>query len=354
MLTIIIPTYNERDNIRALFERIKKSLKNFDYEIIIADSNSNDGTQEEVRKVAAELQLPVKLINTGKADLSNSVVIGIKKARGDLICVMDADLQHPPEKIPEMLKEINKGADFVNASRYLPESKIDFSIGRRVLSKAFQFMAKILVPSSKQLTDVASGFFIFKKKIISNKKLEPIGYKIMLEILAKGDINKISEIPYHFKERTKGTTKLNYKQILLGLIHLFRLSKLEYSRWIKFILVGFSGLIINESILYFLTEHGLFYLFSSIIAIEISIITNFILNYTFTFSDHLKEKFLLKLIKFNIARVFGGGINLFFLWFLTALGMHYLISNLIGIFMATIVNYIASTLWVWKEKYEKN
>jgi dolichol-phosphate mannosyltransferase len=223
MLTIITPTYNEKENIEPLLRKIKSVLKNKKFEVLIADSKSRDGTQEETRRVAVSYKVNAKLVSTGNTDLSNAVVVALKKAKGDIVCVIDADLQHPPEAILLMLKKISEGADFVNASRFMPGAKLEFGMSRDIISKGFQLLTRISVPRARKLTDTASGFFMFKKEVIKNSFLKPIGYKIMLEVLAKGKINKVSEVPIHFRKRERGKSKLNMKQIFLASRHLLRL-----------------------------------------------------------------------------------------------------------------------------------
>jgi dolichol-phosphate mannosyltransferase len=350
MLSIIIPTYNEKENIEPLLKKIDKVLKKrkIKFEILIADSNSKDHTKEEVKRVAKEYKIHAKAIKAGNTDLSSAVLITLKKTKNNLVCVMDADLQHPPEMIPLMLKKLKKDVDFVNASRFLPGSKCEFGLERGIISKGFQFLTKIIVPKAKQLTDTASGFFLFKKEIIKKTRLRPVGFKIMLEILAKGNINKIVEVPIHFKKRERGKSKLNMKQVFLVIKHLWRLSKLEWNRWLKFLIVGVSGIVVNMGLLWILTESGLHYLASGAIAIESSIISNFLLNDVWTFRDRRKGNFFRRAGKFNIARITAAVINFAALWLFTFLGVHYLISNFIGIALATIFSYITSIIWVWK------
>ncbi len=354
MLSIIIPTKNEASNIGKLFNRLNKIKKIKNSEIILVDSDSKDNTRTLAKKLSRKYKLNVRIFNTGKLDLSNSVVFGFKKARGDMICVMDADLQHPPEMIFLMLRKLEKEkADIVIASRFVKGAKIGFSAQRVVVSKIYRFLAKIFVPKSQNVRDPAAGFFVFRKKILKNAKLEPVGFKILLEILAKTEygVDKIVEIPFSFKERKKGKSKFNFKQTCVAFKHLLKLSRTskEHKRFLKFCIIGASGLIINEGLLWTLTEFaGLFYLLSSVIAIETSILSNFVLNDIWTFRRERKGRFLKRMFKFNIARIFALFINLGILWLLTTIGIHYLISNLVGIAMVTLFTYLSSLLWVWK------
>lgn len=351
MISIIIPTLNEAKNLTELFNRIDAVLRKHEkYEIIIVDSNSTDTTLTLAEKLAKKY--PVKAFNTGTLDLSNSVAFGFGKASGNIIAVMDADLQHPPEMLARMLKKLKqKQADIVIASRFAKGAKTNLSFSRKIVSKVFMFLSHICCPKTSKIRDTSTGFFMFRKKVIENIDLKPIGFKLLLEILAKGNYHKIIEMPFHFMERKKGKSKFNFKQTKVAFKHLFRLAKYnrEHQRLGKFCIVGGSGMIVNEGLLWLLTEiAGLFYLASGMIAIEASILTNFVLNDFWTFKKERKGNYFARLGKFNLARIFALSINFGALWLFTLLGLHYLVSNLIGIALATIFTYLTSLLWVWK------
>lgn len=354
MISIIVPTLNEAKNLETLFSRIVK-LKLRNYEIIVADSNSKDNTIAIAENFALTRRWPIKAIQTGNTDLSNAIVRAMPKVKGDVIVIMDADLQHPPKLLPRMLQDLEKErADIVIASRFvknLKTAKVNFRFQRVFVSKVYRFLAHLFVPKSKNIKDPASGFFAFRKKILKNVKLEPIGFKILLEILAKANYNKVIEIPFEFKQREKGKSKFNFKQMCLAFRHLLKLAAYskEHHRFLKFCTVGVVGIIVNEGLLWLLTEFvGLFYLMSSIFAIEFSIISNFILNDIWTFKKERKGEYLKRFVKFNLARALALVVNFGILWFLTSLGLYYLLSNLIGIAIATLVTYSTSLLWIWK------
>lgn len=348
---IIIPTLNESKNLDSLFKRIKCLHKN--YEIIIADSNSKDDTLKNAKILGKKYGLPVKAIQTGDTDLGNAVVYAFNKTNAEIIVVMDADLQHPPELIPKMISRLEeKENKIIIASRFVKGSKINFGAKRKFVSYVYRFLAHLIVPRIKNVKDPASGFFAFKKDIINEIKLKPIGFKILLEILAKSKMKKenIFEIPFNFSDRIKGKSKFNFKQTKIAFKHLLKLAKSsgEEKRFIKFLLVGLSGILINEGFLWILTEFaGLFYLLSSLIAIEFSIISNFILNDIWTFKKERRGQILKRFFKFNFARIVALIINFGVLLVLTEIGMNYLLSNLVGVAIATIATYLTSIWWVW-------
>ena len=354
-ISIIIPTYNERDNIIALVKRIDHSLSNSEYEIVFIDDDSSDGTAE----VAAALspKYPVKVIvRKNKRGLASAVVDGLGYVKSDLIGVMDADLQHPPEVIPNLVKELRSGADVAIASRYVEGGGCQgWGLMRRIISKGAIFLAHLLLPSTRKVKDPVSGFFMLNRRVVANADLRPTGYKILLEILMAGEFQDVAEVGYIFRTRSSGESKLNARQQIDYLKHIYSLMRRtgELLRFIKFCLVGLSGILVNMGLLWLMTEvAGLFYLLSAAISIETSIVSNFILNDFFTFPDRRlrgAKPFFSRLLKFNLVSLIGLSLNMGVLLLLTnVFGVYYLISNLCGIAAATLWNYLFNTWWTWK------
>lgn len=354
-ISIIIPTYNERDNIIPLVERIDQALSNYDYEIVFVDDNSRDGTAELA--IALSPKYPVKVIvRQNKRGLASAVVDGLKQATGQIVVVMDADLQHSPEVIPDLLRAIKGGADIAIASRYIKRGGCQgWGLTRRIISKGAIVLAHLLLPSTRRVRDPMSGFFMFNRQVVAHADLRPTGFKILLEILMEGESQNITEVPYTFSVRSGGESKLNARQQVDYLKHIYSLMKRkgELIRFLKFCAVGLSGVFVNMGLLWLLTEvAGLFYLLSAAISIETSIISNFILNDYFTFRDRRSpqvKSILSRLLKFNLVSLAGLGFNMGVLWLLTEVfGIYYLLSNLCGIAVATLWNYLANTWWTWK------
>jgi len=221
MISIVIPTYKEKDNIGKLLQTIDQ-LKINQLEIIVVDDNSPDNTADEVEKISKKLSTPVKLLRrSGPRDLSLSVLDGFKIAQGEILGVMDADGSHPASIIPLMIDKINKGAEIVVASRNIAGSETkNWPWSRKINA----WVSKKLALSLTQATsDPMSGFFFFRKKIIENTKLKPLGYKILLEILVKSHCQKAMEESFIFEDRKVGQSKLNLKIILKFLWHTFKL-----------------------------------------------------------------------------------------------------------------------------------
>ncbi|MCL0050237.1 glycosyltransferase [Dehalococcoidia bacterium] len=352
---LIIPTYNERGNILPLVERIHHALSGYDYEILFVDDNSGDETAELITALSS--QYPVKVIvRKNKKGLASAVVDGLGQATGQIIGVMDADLQHPPEVLPDLLREVQNGADIVIASRYIKGGACQgWGLARRIISKGAIFLAHLLLPSTRQVRDPVSGFFIFNREVVANANLRPTGYKILLEILMEGKFRNLAEVPFTFRVRTSGASKLNARQQIDYLKHIYSLMKRkgELLRFVKFCLVGLSGVLVHLGLLYLLTEFvGLFYLVSAVISIQSSIISNFTLNNYFTFADRRlpgAKSFLNRLLKFNLVSLAGLGLNIGVLGLLTEVfGIYYLISALGGIVVAVLWNYLVNTGWTWR------
>lgn len=354
-VSVIVPTYNERDNIAPLVQRLSTALSGYDHEILFIDDNSRDGTAELARALASNYSVRV-IVRQDKRGLASAVVDGFKEATGEVLVVMDADLQHPPELVPQLVMAIKGGADIAVASRYIKGGGCPgWGLMRRVMSKGALILAHVLLPKTRGISDPMSGFFALDRRVVAQAPLDPVGYKILLEILMLGRFSKASEVPYLFGLRSGGESKLSTRQQVDYVKHLYSLMRRtgELKRFIRFIAVGLSGVIVNQGLLWLLTEFaGLKYYISAIFAIEASIISNFILNDYFTFADRRSGKtmsFLGRLLKFNLICLAGAGIQYGLLVFFTSvLGVYYLVSNLIGIVVAFLWNYFVNTWWTWR------
>ncbi|HEC76478.1 MAG TPA: glycosyltransferase family 2 protein [Thermoplasmatales archaeon] len=359
MLSVIVPTYNERENLPILVERLRKSLSRIDFEIIVVDDDSPDKTWKIAEELAEEYSFIKVVRRVGEKDLSTAVLKGFQVAKGDILAVMDADLQHPPEKIIDMFRKIEGGADIVIGSRYVEGGEIEeWGIIRKFYSKFATFLAHIFLPKSRLIKDPMSGFFMIERRVIEGVELNPIGYKILLEIVAKGKYERLKEEPIKFSKREKGESSLNLTNQIKYLRHLLRLSWeiKEIHRMLKFAFVGLTGIIVNLGILWVLTEiANIYYLLSAIFSIEASIISNFLLNDLWTFVDR-KERgifnWLKRLIKFNLISTPAFPMQMGVMGFLKEFfGVYYILAALIGILVVFIWNFVANSLWTWRKIY---
>lgn len=224
MISIILPTYNERENIKELVPVISNILAKNEItgEIIIVDDNSPDGTGIVAEGLKGKY--PVEVIHRdGKKGLASAVLEGFSKAKGEIVGVMDSDFSHEPDVIPAMISPLISGnADFTIGSRYIKGGKIKkWPLTRRITSK----VAILLAYPFARVKDLTSGFFFIRRRVIDGVKLNPLGFKICLEIIFKGKYDRIKEIPYTFTNRKEGKSKFSLKEILLYLYQLSLLVK---------------------------------------------------------------------------------------------------------------------------------
>ena len=210
MFSIIIPTYNERINIEILIPKIAETLNGHDYEIIVVDDSSPDGTAKAAENLADNFPIRV-IVRPEKLGLASAVVEGFKVANGKYIGIIDADLQHPPEYITEFAHYVQNGHDIVIGSRYISGGRIEaWSIFRTIISRGAIMLSRPLT----NVKDPVSGYFFMKREVIEEILFYPQGFKILLEILIKGKYNNIKEIPLVFKMRGNGDSKLNTHECL--------------------------------------------------------------------------------------------------------------------------------------------
>jgi len=230
-VSIIVPTYREAQNIPVLAKRLFSAMKRADFtaELIIVDDDSQDGTEAAVAKLAETC--PIRLITrTEERGLSSAVVRGFAEAGHDILLCMDADLSHPPESVPDVIKPILENrAEFCIGSRYTHGGTAteDWGLLRRINSWGATLLAKPLTPAR----DPMAGFFCLRRSTLERAKtagLNPIGYKIALEIMVKARCHPIEEVPITFSDRLHGQSKLTLRQQLLYLRHLIGLYRFRY------------------------------------------------------------------------------------------------------------------------------
>ena len=229
-LSIIVPALNEAPNLPALAERIDRALAGKSYEILIIDDNSRDNTVDVCKELSTKFPLRLIVRERPTNGLSGAVLHGIRESHGGRIVVMDADLQHPPEKIPELLAALEGGADFALGSRYIPGGSTgeQWGIFRKINSWAATVLAR---PFAGKVNDPMSGFFALDRATFDRaERLTPLGYKIALELMCKCRVKHVREVPIHFAERVAGESKLSLKQQFRYLEHLSRLYDFTYPR----------------------------------------------------------------------------------------------------------------------------
>ena len=233
-LSVVIPTRNERDNVRPLMEALRDALDGLAVEIIFVD-DSDDDTPEIIKDVARTLditqfhiRLEHRLAGSERAGgLATAVVFGMSRAQAQYVAVIDADLQHPPEQLRVFYDHaLTEDVDLVVASRYIDGGSYQglTGRGRRFFSFGLKWIAKLLFSERlRNISDPLGGFFLLRRSLLTDVSLRPIGYKILLELLLRCQWHDVLEIPYHFQTRTHGRSKANRKQGFMALQHMTRL-----------------------------------------------------------------------------------------------------------------------------------
>ena len=374
-ISIIIPTYNESQNIISILKSIGSNLpKNLHTEAIVVDDNSPDGTgklvEDYLKNIKKMADYTIEIIHRKAKDgLGSAILKGIQHAGGDTIVVMDCDFSHPPQIIPKLIESIKKYQyDIVVASRYIKGGKIQgWSLKRKIMSKFATLIAKKGLGIDTK--DPMSGFFAFKRNIIKGLNIDAIGYKFLLEILVKTKDVNIKEIPYTFQDRELGSSKLSIKTIFdyyRSVWKLYRygkpLEKQEKRSSVKFLYkagrfytVGASGFIVNYMISLLLTGgvSELWYLHANVIGIIASISTNFILNKTWTFSDRdfRVKKTIFQYGKFAMFSSLGALVQLGMVYFLVDNNsISYPLALILAVMTAAFGNFILNKKWTFKEK----
>jgi dolichol-phosphate mannosyltransferase len=230
-VSVVVPAWNEAENLPLLVPRVAQALQGRPYEIIIVDDGSKDGTVEACRQLAERYPVRLLVRDHPEHGLSGAVLHGIGAATGDTLAVMDADLQHPPERLPDLLAAVEAGpADFALGSRYVAGGSTEggWTLFRKLNSEVATALAR---PFAGDVKDPMSGFFALRRSTYDRaERLTPLGYKIALELMCKCRVRRVQEVPIHFGLRTKGESKLSLKQQFRYLEHLSRLYDFTFPR----------------------------------------------------------------------------------------------------------------------------
>jgi dolichol-phosphate mannosyltransferase len=343
-LTVVVPTRNEAGNVPLLIQRLRNSLAEFPFDVLFVD-DSDDSTTRVLRE-ATRRDPRISLVHRRPQEraggLSTAVVAGLARARGRLACVMDGDLQHPPELIPEMVARAHEGADLVVASRYLPGATRRGlgSWSRRLVSRGATLVARTLFLEARASTDPLAGFFLCRTDLVRGLEFRPVGFKILLELLVCTPGARVAEVPLHFQPRGAGESKATVRQGWLYLCHLWSLVRDvpgSARRW-KFAAVGLSGLAILLAILQFV---GVTLAWSALLAwaaaFAISLLWNTALNLRITFADLHRERSPL-LRRYLLSGLGSGAIQLLAFLALRPTGLPLVLEGLLAAVLGMAVN----------------
>jgi dolichol-phosphate mannosyltransferase len=357
-LTIIVPTFNERDNIQSLVDSLDKVLTGIKWEVIFVDDDSPDKTSSVVRKIASRDPRIRCLQRIKRRGLSSACIEGMLASSSPYLCVMDADMQHDETLIPKMYSAItNDGYDMVIGSRYVEQGSTGQLASHRVfVSKVATKLGHLIL--KEKVADPMSGFFMLSRSFFEKvmHKVSGKGFKILLDMLISKDFPiSLKEIPYKMRTRTYGESKLNFLVawdfIILILNQVF--GTLFPVRFVSFITVGFTGLLLHLFILWILYEvSSLNFTVSQASATLIAMTSNYILNNQFTYHDKKQtgKLFWRGLLSFYLACTFGALINVVLAGELYERQIPWFISGMTGAVVGAIWNYAVTSVFTWGDK----
>jgi dolichol-phosphate mannosyltransferase len=356
-LSIILPTRNECANVEPLLQRLEQALRGISAEVIFVD-DSTDDTPQAIRRASECVTIPVKLIarppDQRTGGLGGAVVAGFRAATGTWMCVMDADLQHPPEKILKLMRHAQETAsDLVIGSRFAEgASTPGLDQLRTAISTAFILSARVLfINQLQKITDPLTGFFLVRRDKIDLDQIHPNGFKILLEMIIQFPKLKVSEVGFVMGVRHSGESKASVREVMR---YYRKLIELRFTRgnprFIRFAVVGLSGLVINSIALTLFTElFHVFYLLSAILATQISTAWNFFLTEFWVFNDRQQASPVwtrlagFYMINNALLAVRGPMLSGMVEW----LGLNYVIANLISIGLGTLLRYAVADKLLW-------
>ncbi len=363
-VSIIVPTYREALNIPELTKRIEAAMRptGRPFDLWLMDDPSGDGIDRVVRELGYSW---VHLITrTPPRGLGFAVLEGLRKAQGEILVVMDADLSHPPERIPDLVAAAERPENhLVIGSRYAPGGTIDggWSILRHVNSRAATWLARLFT----WVKDPMSGFLAMRRDILQRAagELDPIGYKIGLELIVKCRCRTVAEVPIHFSDRQLGKSKMGIKEQIRYVVHVRRLARWKYgelARFAEFGLVGLTGVFVNLLVVTVVSDQMARMSFAAsarvntavTIAVLASMTTNFFLNRMLTFGDKARGHLGREYSKFVAVCLLGGVVNwwtttrLASQWSEIMLGLQ--AASLCGVGAGMFFNYLGSRLFVFR------
>jgi len=224
-ISVVLPTYNERQTVTTAIDRLLAELGE-DSQMLVVDDDSPDGTADRVRERYGGDRVEC-LVRTAETGLSSAIIRGLDAADGDARVVMDADLQHPPERVPDLAAAVAEGADIAIGTRFADGGCIPaWPAHRRVISRGAAWIARWQIPAARQITDPMTGFFAVAGDVVDNRagELHPDGYKALLEIMARCPVKEVEEVGFEFRERVAGESKLTAGEYVRFARHLTRAS----------------------------------------------------------------------------------------------------------------------------------
>lgn len=361
-LTVVVPTFNERENVHALLDRLRATLQDVSWEIVFVDDDSPDGTSELVRQIAGEDDRVRCLQRIGRRGLSSACIEGMLSSSSSYLAVMDADLQHDETLLPKMLDALKNDGDIeiVVGSRYIDGGGTgDWGKQRLFISRFATRLGQIALKVA--LSDPMSGFFMIRRSAFHEivRRLSGKGFKILLDLFASSPRPlKFAELPFVFRQRHAGESKLD---TLVIWEYFLLLAEKMFGPWLPvrflmFLAVGGLGLIVHLSVLGLLLKGlGVAFAVSQAVAVAIAMVFNFSLNNVFTYRDQRLKGwgFFSGLLSFCAACSLGAFINYATAVYLFGFGFAWWLAGFLGAVVGAVWNYAISSVFTWRKSHAR-
>jgi dolichol-phosphate mannosyltransferase len=357
-LSVVVPTYNERDNVPLVVELLKRTLEDVSWEVIFVDDNSPDGTAAAVRALGAADHRVRCIRRIGRRGLAGACIEGMLSSQARYIAVLDADLQHDETLLAAMLERIRKGdVDVVVGSRYIPGGSADsFTSKRRFMSRLSHVAAYMI--TKVELSDSGSGFYMIRRDAVEElaPRLSSQGFKLLLDIMttARGTL-RAAELPYTFRERQHGESKLDSHVVLdfaALLVAKFTNDAVSF-RFLMFCFVGLTGVVIHMAALQVAIQPlALRFGVAQVAATVLAVCWNFALNNMLTYRDQRLSgwRFLTGLLRFQLICAVGAISNVGAAAWLYDYQQNWWLAGLGGALMSAVWNYVVSAAFVWRAR----
>jgi dolichol-phosphate mannosyltransferase len=359
-ISIIVPTRNEVGNIMMLLSKIELAVTGLSAEVIFVDDSSDETPQTIEAAVPLFPNLRIRLFHRAEQQrvggLGGAVLLGLRNVHAEYACIMDGDLQHPPELIPTLLQTAHqKNVDLVTASRRAEESHVaGLNISRNLISRGLDLVARTFFPRRlRGVSDPLTGFFLVRVDAVDLLSLHPNGFKVLLEILVRNPKLRKAEVPFNFAERFSGKSKASTKEAFNYLKQLWTLKFGESSlRLTGFMLIGATGIVVNSFVLYLVTARlNVYYLLSVIVATIASTLWNFSwIEFAIYKTGHNPQGRIRRFAYFSLMNIGALTLRGPLIYVLTSLlGINYLISNLFSLVVLVFARFLVSDNMIWRQ-----
>ena len=353
-VAVVVPTFNERENVRELIARVDHALRGISWELIFVDDDSPDGTSAEIKAIGASDSRVRCIKRIGRRGLSSACIEGMLASAAPVFVVMDADLQHDESKIPAMLTALRAdGAELVIASRYTSGGAIgEWDRTRALMSRVATRLSRVVC--RQPISDPMSGFFMITAEALDGcvRRLSGKGFKILLDIVASSPaVLRAAEVPYTFRERLHGESKVDSLVMWdFGMLLAEKtIGRYIPVRFFAFTLVGGAGVLVHMAVLAALRAGAVGFSNAQAAATIVAMIFNFWLNNLLTYRDRRLRgtRWVTGLLSFMAACGLGAVANVGIASYLFASHTQWVVAALAGIAVGAVWNYAITQLYTW-------